>query len=436
MNKLSSPLTLLLLFVLALPALALDIPLRYERYPEPTEVMPEESGFCPYGMHGLEKLRKLPPGDWQLPKLLSKQPVYAMVALGDRKHLFILDQKNVSTTFYDRLYFDANANGDLTDDAPIDGEIYSDMYTTQCMFPSVESEILLEGVSIPYSFRPSCRHYSFNGTKEVVQSWETALISLRINCAYYADFDLDGKTYHLVLGDRNANGRFSDRLLIDDFDTDAYRALGDELFLSRAGKVSWYDAQKLGNLLIVEDKVFEVAVSTAKKTMTLTPITEGLTSLKLAAATERFTLYNNKTQRGVTAFQPGSALMLPEGDYYLFDYQMMRKDAQGDLWRLNARMTGKGEAATVAKGSPASLTFGEPFIPTVTGQPAKEASVAQLTFKAIGAGGEEVSDLARIAGNKSKIPLSARDLSRPREPSYKVARPDGELATQGSFEYG
>ncbi len=57
-------------------------------------------------------------------------------------------------------------------------------------------------------------------------------------------------------------------------------------------------------------------------------------------------------------------------------------------------------------------------------------------FSLIGAGKERVQGLALVSGTPKSIKLSPVDQSRPLEPSYKIMKADGELLTQGTFEYG
>ena len=44
----------------------------------------------------------------------------AVATFGGKKYAFVLDKQSKTSQGYDRLYFDLNRNGDLTDDAPID----------------------------------------------------------------------------------------------------------------------------------------------------------------------------------------------------------------------------------------------------------------------------------------------------------------------------
>ena len=66
---------------------AIDIPLKYMKYPE------KRTSYLPTGIVHPEKRDTLPEGEWKLPELKCESPVYALVRLGDRDLLFILDKK-------------------------------------------------------------------------------------------------------------------------------------------------------------------------------------------------------------------------------------------------------------------------------------------------------------------------------------------------------
>jgi hypothetical protein len=62
----------------------------------------------------------------------------------------------------------------------------------------------------------------------------------------------------------------------------------------------------------------------------------------------------------------------------------------------------------------------------------------RIGFIVEGAGKERLADLSRVSGDRTRIELSTsnRFLNRPKEPTYKIVQPDGQIVAQGSFEYG
>ena len=92
---------------------AIEVALEYVRGPDEED---SDSPFLHRGELILENLDAAPPGDWKLPELLSERPLYALTSLGDDQVLLVLDRADAADPFYSRIYIDANANGDLTDD--------------------------------------------------------------------------------------------------------------------------------------------------------------------------------------------------------------------------------------------------------------------------------------------------------------------------------
>jgi hypothetical protein len=177
--------------------------------------------------------------------------------------------------------------------------------------------------------------------------------------------------------------------------------------------------------------------------MNLTPVSEGLSPLTLAADTERVSLYAEDGSCSLMAYRPGKTIMVPPGRYRLFAYQFLRRDLQGDLWQLIAGGTKESPVVTVDGSGDAVLKFGEPYVPVVDVpeyylQEVRNRSgkQVQLSFNVEGAGRELLTDLQRISGISSRIKLSRADRNRPKEPTYMIWKTDGEMAARGSFEYG
>ncbi len=107
---------------------------------------------------------------------------------------------------YNRLYFDFNRNGDLTDDKVVEAETsQSDFsYNYQSFsFPRIDAAIDAGGTKLAYSFL-------LNGYVNAAQDVGYVVVSL--NAAVYREgnITLAGKKHHVVLIDFNSNGRFDD----------------------------------------------------------------------------------------------------------------------------------------------------------------------------------------------------------------------------------
>jgi hypothetical protein len=436
-------------------AFALDVPLTYVRHPD------EGDSFRPFSFAQANVTIERPAGDWNLPELKSKTPLYALAEFGDKELLLILDRQNADDFFYNRLYLDSNGNKDLTDDPVIEGTFDGEEGDyCHTLFPSVDITIELKGESLPYSFRAYVSYTYFGDYGRPDQELKKEHIDenlsfiLRSNCFYSGRFELDGRVYRVALGDSNVNGRFNDRFpakgspleeLVRAHARSPVLSGNDHFYLAAERLPEFGDAQVCGDLLLVSGELFEVSISTAESKLTLTPTGEKLFPVNLPMATKRITLYTNEGVHCVMMYRPGTKIALPAGEHRLLDYAVTRKDGQGDEWLLEAVATNDSAPVAVDAGSRSALRFGEPYVPVVEVPPEirqalRDGNVTDvpLLFAVTGASKEIVTDLARISGDRTRIPLSTSSGfgNRPKEPTYKIVQPDGQIVAQGSFEYG
>jgi len=138
-------------------------------------------------------------------------PFRATAAFGGRKYGFVLDKQSEKSQGYDRLYFDLNGNGDLTDDVPID---VPDEYKTadsaksgngwtraSYRFPRADFKICAEGAEWDYSFFLWTHTDSWEGNVQCGASFLPA--------AYrQGEITLQGTRRKIVLVDWTTSGRF------------------------------------------------------------------------------------------------------------------------------------------------------------------------------------------------------------------------------------
>jgi hypothetical protein len=423
-------------------ASAVEVPLKYVKYPHKPE------SYYPYGNAILQLTAECPAGKWKMPQLKSEHPLYAISKMGDKERLFIIDRRQAGDSFYNRFYLDANGNNDLTDDPVIDGTSSPDRSgrSSRISFPAVDIKVEVNGRWLPYSFRPEIFENKFTALTES-NVRRNVSFRLAVNCCYEGEFQVNARRFRVILGDRNCNGRFNEKFTLPDYgrlpkEIGRIRiySTGDSLYLSGGEKVDRYDEQVCGDWILVNGKLFEVSISAANSLLTLIPVTEKLAALKLTMNTERLTLYTEDGKRCLSMYRPGEKIMVPQGKYRLLAYEVFRKDDQGDLWLLSASATLESPFITVNESSESVLEFGEPYLPHAplvnvrSGAPSR----CYLTFNVEGQGKEFLTDLRRIAGTKTHIPLSKAKNStdRPKEPAYRLAKADGEVVSQGVFKYG
>ena len=410
-NYIFTLITNVLLFGIIHSASGLDVPLTYEKYPD------KPQSYRPQGSSNMYIVEESPSGYGEFPEIKSEQPLFSFISLGDTKRLVMLDVRNKDDYFYNRLYFDANGNGDVTDDPVIDGKLHiyrRKSCTTE--FPVIDTTIRVDGKILPYSFRLRL----------------TGRIPVRFtiiqNCTYSGSFTDGDSSYRMILGDTNCNGLFNER--------------SDHFSITSGMKFDYYDSQKLGNKLLINNTLYEVAIDTSERNMNLAEISEGLVPLSLAMKTERLSLVSGDGSQCIMAYQPGDKIMIPEGNYRLLAYQDFREDEHGDLWSIRASATSESKAVSVAAKSENRLELGEPFVPMVDifeiQNQIKRQRTTWLNMRFIveGTGRERITDICHITGNKTPVKLSSSRKELPKEPVFRIVKTDGEIVKQGSFEYG
>ena len=93
----------------------IEVKLDYE------EVGKDAKKYYPTGYRPIEFSFDPPPGDWKLPESNSNKALYAMVKIGDRERLLMLDCQSKEDRFYNKLYFDENGNGSFSEDETSQG---------------------------------------------------------------------------------------------------------------------------------------------------------------------------------------------------------------------------------------------------------------------------------------------------------------------------
>jgi hypothetical protein len=439
------------IFFAASNAVALDVTLEYVKFPDNPQT------FVPTGIARLTYKLDPPPGDWKLPPFISAHPIYSLVELGDDKKLLVLDRQKTDDEYYNRLYFDADADRDLTDDPVIDGKSVSvpGRQYERIRFPAIDTKILVGDKSLPFSFRPDFMGRLIavdrgNISEELLN--RTIYLYLRVNCMYRGKLDVDGQVYYIWLSDTNCNGLFNEKFALRKLKTPIPGRMpifntGDGVFLSANKEIKMYDQQVCGDWLLIKNKLFDMRIDQAGGKITLTPVMQDLVPLWLAMEPEHLSLYTEGGEHFLMTCQPDKRIDIPAGKYRLYNYKLLKKDDQGDLWSLNGRATTECSWITLEGKDGSELAFGEPFAVSAE-VPENRREVLQrspvtpdsiyLSFVIRGRGNEDILDLSHIKGNETKIPLSTTEgmTHRPKEPTYKILKGDGKTAAQGSFEYG
>lgn len=422
---------------------SIEIPLIYDRHPENSKT------FHPSGYSSCPILTSPPAaGQWKLPEFIGPMPLYSVVQLGDSRFLAVLDRQTPADAFYNRLFFDRNGNGDLTDDEPLAGdpETYGRDHYFSCSFPPLDLEIQVRGQPMPYAFR--LRLHGSPPAPDAARSSDPDRLrnltcSLLAHCSYLGEFALDGTAYRLALADSTANGIFGDALQLSEsrYWDGRLNASGDSLFLSTAQPIEYADGLLLGEFLAVGKRLFQVRLDLPAQRLTLDPVPGPVGTLELPAPMRSLTLVSVPGQQGLMAARVGTRVPVPAGDWRLAAYQLLKKDEWGDEWILHARGHADAPPVGVSANGSGLLAAGEPLhafldIPDYYLERAAAQGSLRMSLRLAGHLNETITDLRRLSGTNTHYKLARRDSNRPEEAAYRIIRPDGERITSGSFEYG
>ncbi|MBU0753490.1 MAG: hypothetical protein KJ645_00015, partial [Planctomycetes bacterium] len=431
--------------VLLIPSLgqAREIPLEYEKLVSDGGA---KTSCCPDFSVELAKSMEKPQGSWKIPALKSEFPVYALVGLGGKDRLLVLDQEKAGDLFYNRVYFDVNGNRDLTDDRAFEEAPATENAPHRYLVHDFALES--DSGSYLYSFSLDVEYKGRKGKKLKGSTVDRGLkLFLKPQCWYKGTFKQEDKTYRIAVMDRNGNGLFDDPPALPDLSKmEAGKAIelkGDGLFITSGEAIDPDSSLILGNTLVIGDCCYELDLNVAEKRIRLEEHAGPAGKVHASMNAEQYVLFNTQANSVVMVYEPKAGFSLIPGSYHLYAYRVKKKDGQGGLWVLDAVSTAETPVVEVKADSEGTLQFGEPYVSfaqvpewSIEGIQKGFSRQASLEFVIRGAGKEKVTSLARISGGQSDIPLSEADKTLPREPGFKVIDLEGRIAMEGRFKYG
>lgn len=387
-------------------------------------------------------------------------------------------EKPLKAINYNRLYFDANHNGDLTDDKVIEAEQTPSqglpVNYRQFQFPRVDTTIDADGTPVDYAF-------FLKGYVNVSRDYCYA--GVQINSAAYreGDIQLDGKTRHVVLIDFNSNGRFDDEIKISERilrpggrPNPVYPQQGDMLLIDpkqiSTGYVSPYEATSntyqhyVSKMVDIDGRYYDMKISPAGDKLTLTPASVSLGNVTNPNGRFSAVIYGDNGFLKITG-EKDKPITVPVGQWKLLSYTIdltnapepnkpeeKKEEAKkpsgllalgktletllgGSALRaptgsrytfVTAQATNDYKPVKVVEGETVELPFGPPYKPVVTVeymQNLNNEKQAQLGMSLTGSAGEICSNMMAGGG-------------RPTKPEFTIKDPKGEIVEKGSFEYG
>ena len=223
------------------------------------------------------------------PAVYESNTLYrGVIQFGSDQYGFVLDSSNLKRKGFNKLYFDRNLNGDLTDDPIIEARalpkgVHFGSGIILREFPRQDLTVNAGGKSYNYSFFltvSSDERGSIRGSLHHARAYITP------GAFRMGKVVLNGKTHSIRLLDFNSNGRFDDVTVIRDRvnkrTSRIYYTPGDRLLLdfnpknadpSYSNLTGRDDRVPVAKLLFVDGNYYEMMVSPSGDSIELTPST-------------------------------------------------------------------------------------------------------------------------------------------------------------------
>lgn len=357
------------------------------------------------------------------PKYACPAPFRAVAKLGSGEYAFALDAVRPQTA-YNRLYFDLNGNGDLTDDKPVaaSGAEGSSVFS-RSQFPRVDLKVEVDGATADYAFLLSAMRRQ--GGQEAYTS-----ASLYGAAVREGEITQGRKRTRVLLVDRNSNGRFDDTFSIRSFSGRIAASAGDLLLVNpnpndrlSADASMGSDRYYVSKTVCLGGNFYRMEVPPTSDSLKLTPTKLELGYVTNSSPAYRAVLFNDDYGVLTLSGMKDQKVALPAGTWKVASYTI---DATaftgGSRTAVTASFGEDAAAVTVSKGETAKIPFGAPFKASVSASHARGRGV-YLSLSIVGAAGERCTSFY-VNG------------SRPPAPRFVIKDKQDKIVRQGAFEYG
>jgi hypothetical protein len=348
------------------------------------------------------------------PSYTATTPVRGVARFGKREYGFAIDSAGKGA--FNRLYFDVNGNGDLTDDKPITATMSNSPIAglAQSQFPRADITLDAGGKSIEYAFVPSVICRTSGGDAY-------ATVTLYAAAVREGFITRGAKRTSFVLVDHNSNGLFDDAASVR---PDGNVVEGDLLLINPKAKQRLSadadvgrDRNFVNKTVCLSGEFYRLEIPPSGDVVKLTPTKFSMGYVVNSSPAYRAVLFS-EDYGVVTIFgAKDQKLYMPEGSWKVLSY------AIGMGRTLMTATFGKDACSTtVTKGQTSQLPFGAPLHSVVTSV-RSGADKVWLSLSIVGIGGERCTSLT-INGN------------RPPKPQFVIKDKDGKIVHKGSFEWG
>ncbi len=420
---------------------AIDVPL------EQKEATAESAAWMAGSGENVWLESEKPKGKWTLPEFVMDPPLYGLLGLGGERCLVVLDKEKENDKVPSVLRIDLNGNADLTDDPVLKPDKVDEGSMTEFTYPVAAFTVKGDDGERTVKFRPSGSYMKtplalrlIGGLMGVSTSF--AYVDFESTSYLQGDFECAGKQYRVRAVDQDGDGTIGGLAGLSDSSIKRGEPHynGDKFYLSEGegeGNAS-LAGLPVAPWLAVGEHLFQSEIVKDGMVLRLTPQEEGVATVANKATFLGMTLYHQSRKEMVGVYGAGDVLRLPEGDFELVGYTLRKKDEHGNTWE--AEGTGKwGKTVfTASAEEPGEISFGEPFVARVVLERVRKGwfggTSAILSYEMTGNGGALIDGVDKVATAEGKEARST--YTRPKAPAYKVIAPDGEVVTQGRFEYG
>ena len=386
-------------------------------------------------------------------KYVFDSPFRGVAHLGSKPYAFVLDKKDESSPGYDVLYFDANGNGDLTDDEKI--EAYEEPALKNkdaklpakparpnfwSYFPRVDLQLGPEGGKYDYAF-------TFSVYQQTRKYFSYVMANLASGAYRRGEATLDGEKQTVVLLDSNSNGRFDDMIKMPSINPRSRGRIrpsyGDALLIGKpkdetaqSRNVQQFTSQYLAKLTIIDGDYYDVKVTPSGDEIVWTAADVSSGEVVSPHKNCVVTLVNDQACIPLT-LKDSKPVKIPVGQWRIFTYNITddewensKEKADGDNNKIQRKLpapyvsgwgTCQMEPIEVRSGEITDLKFGPPFKLSVGAY--HMPGQVRFSMAIEGEAGEAVT----------AIMLKGR---RPPKPKITITDQKGEVVQEGNFEYG
>jgi hypothetical protein len=389
---------------------------------------------------------------------------------------------------YNRLYFDLNHNGDLTDDKPVEADnrgvpqVYGGQNQSYAFFrfPRVDIKLDVDGTEADYSF-------FVQGQARSSRDFSYCQVSLNAAAYREGDVTLDGKKHRIALIDFNSNGRFGDEMKVvsvmssrggGKVVSENRPQPGDMLLVDPGPNMgSPYDVTSsdsrnyVSSIVAIDGRFYDMKISPAGDKLTLNPSQLALGKLTNPSDGKfRALIYGDNGCLKIRGDKDTPAVV-PVGDWKLLSYTIeftepekpkadekkaegasdkaaeKKADKKADSEKkkeqltkrlraamannarhslVSAEMNGPYKAVKVVKDETAALPFGPPYKPAVTGDYYQDGGERKVLGLSLAIVGSAGENCENMVVNGS----------RPSKPKLTITDDKGKVVEEGNFEYG